>query len=126
MTVAGGIFVFVAVVTLSVTGFIATIMIRNPRGALPKLDHREDALPQVMAGRYLSYFTLALLAVAYRDFAVMAGLQAAYIVASLADVVIYWRRKQPVGPHVWAAFASLVALLLCAYVVVAEGARPLG
>ena len=117
MTLAGGIFVFVSVVTLVVTGGIVVLMLRDPRAGLTKLDHDPEALPEVMTGRYLTFLTLTVMAVAYRDFVVMAGLQIAFIVASMSDVIIYARRGQPVRPHFLAAFASAVAAGLCGYVI---------
>ncbi|MEL7300101.1 MAG: hypothetical protein AAFM92_06930 [Pseudomonadota bacterium] len=126
MTLAGAIFAFVSVVTLSVTGFIAAIMVQDPARSLAKLDHAPEALPEVMAGRYLTFLALTVMAVLYRDFAVMAGLQAAFILASMVDVIIYARRGGRVAPHAMAAFASFVAFALCLYVVVTQGARPWG
>jgi len=120
VTLPTGIFTFVAVVTLSVTGAIVVLMLRGARSGLAQLDHAEDALPQVMTGRYITFFVLTVMAVLHGDFLVMAGLQVAFMVASLADVVIYMRRRAPYGRHLLAAFASAVAAALCSYVVLTE------
>ncbi|MEO0677654.1 MAG: hypothetical protein AAFZ02_08875 [Pseudomonadota bacterium] len=111
-----GVFVFVSVVTLAVTAVIVALMVRNPRAGLVRLDHIEEALPEVMAGRYICFFILTLLAVLHGDFLVMAGLQTAFTAASLADVLIYARRRKPVRPHVLAGVASAGAALMCGYI----------
>ncbi|MEM1235626.1 MAG: hypothetical protein AAGI10_01565 [Pseudomonadota bacterium] len=115
MTVETAIFVFVSVVTLVVTGSILGIMVRGPRAGLAKLDHREEDLPAVMAGRYLTYFMLTVMAVFYRDLWVMLGLQVTFTVASLVDSWIYWRGGHAYVRHVMAAFASAVASGLLIY-----------
>ncbi|MEM1373823.1 MAG: hypothetical protein AAGF78_05505 [Pseudomonadota bacterium] len=115
MSLLTAIFTFVAVVTLTVTGAIVVLMLRDPYAGLDKLKHRREELPHVMTGRYLMFFTLTVMAVLYGDFLVMLGLQVAFIVASLADTWIYARRGHPYGSHLMAAFASGVAASLCAY-----------
>ena len=115
MSILTAIFSFVAVVTLAVTGGIALLMFRDPHAGLKKLKHRVEDLPDVMTGRYLTFFTLTVMAVLYGDFLVMLGLQCAFIVASLADTWIYIRRGHPYGSHLMAAFASGVAACLCGY-----------
>ncbi|MCH2075358.1 MAG: hypothetical protein MK180_00530 [Rhodobacteraceae bacterium] len=115
MSIFAAIYAFVAIVTLTVTGGIFMLMLRDPHGGLEKLKHRAEDLPHVMTGRYLTFFTLTVMTVLYGDFLVMLGLQLAFIVASLADTFIYARRGHPYGSHLMAAFASAVAACLCAY-----------
>ena len=115
MTVDGAVFTFVSVVTLLVTGGIVLLMMRGPREGLAKLDHREADLPAVMAGRYLCFLVMTVLAVAYGDLMVMLGLQLSFLVASLADTWIYWRGGHRYGPHLMAGFASAVAAGLLAF-----------
>ncbi|MEM6275784.1 MAG: hypothetical protein AAF714_02460 [Pseudomonadota bacterium] len=115
MSLLTAIFAFVAVVTLTVTGGIVLLMLRDPENGLEKLKHRREELPHVMTGRYITFFTLTVMAVLYGDFLVMLGLQVAFIVASLADTWIYARRGYPFGSHLMATFASAVAACLCAY-----------
>ncbi|MEM9436606.1 MAG: hypothetical protein AAGA15_06155 [Pseudomonadota bacterium] len=114
---ATGIFVFVSAVTLVTTAGILLLMWRDPRAGLKKLDHQEDALPEVMTGRYLTFFVLTVMAVAHGDILVMAGLQLAFVVASVADVIIYARRGERFLPHLLAAIAASVAVALCGFVV---------
>lgn len=113
------IFVFVSVVTLTVTGGISALMLRDPDGGILLLKHRHDQLPEVMTGRYILFFTLTVLAVAYGDFLVMLGLQISFVVASLSDTWIYARRGHPYASHLMAGFASAVAACLCGYALLA-------
>ena len=94
------------------------LMIRGPREGLAKLYHREADLPAVMAGRYLCFLVMTVLAVAYGDLMVMLGLQFSFLVAALVDTWIYWRGGHRYGPHLMAGLASAVAavLLVCALV----------
>ncbi|MEM6727757.1 MAG: hypothetical protein AAF618_04595, partial [Pseudomonadota bacterium] len=117
MTLEGAVFAFVSAVTLLVTGGIGALMLRNARRGLKRLKHHEAALPEVMTGRYLTFFLLTAMAVAHGDLVVMCGLQIAFLLASLYDTALYLRRGAPFGSHLMAAFASAVAAGLCAYVL---------
>lgn len=116
MTLATATFVFVSVVSLLATGAIVLLMLRDPRRGLSRLDHEENALPEVMAGRYFTFFVLTVLAVLYGDLRVMAGLQIAFLTAALADVFIYVRRGGRYLPHLLAAIAAAIAAGLCGFV----------
>ena len=92
---------------LLVTGGLTVLVMRNPETGLARLDHQIERLPEVMAGRYLTFFVLAAGAALYGDPIVFVGLFIAFAVASAADTFIYARKGEKYGPHLAAGIASL-------------------
>ncbi len=117
MTVFTAVYIFTSVVTLTVTGGIAALMLWNPQRGLAYLTHQSEHLPQVMTGRYVTFFAFTVMTVIYGDLRVMLGLQLGFIVASLSDVYIYARVGLPFAKHLSAAGASAIAAALCLYAV---------
>ena len=106
-----------ALFTLAVNLWIVTTMWRDPLGGLEKLTHRPEQLPQVMTGRYAMFVVLTVLAIAYRDPLVLMGLLVGYLVASIADTLIYARRNLPYAKHFQAAIACTIGIALCALAI---------
>ncbi len=105
---AATILIIVSVMALLVTGGLAVLVMRDPLNGLKLIDHHLEQLPEVMAGRYLTFFVLALGASIYGDPIVFFGLFVAFAVASAADTFIYARKGKKYGPHLAAGIASLV------------------
>jgi hypothetical protein len=92
---------------LLVTGGLTVLVMRDPVAGLARIDHHLEDLPQVMAGRYLTFFVLALGAAILGDPIVFFGLFVAFAVASAADTFIYARKGKKYGPHLAAGVASV-------------------
>ena len=98
----------VSVLAVAVTGGLAALTLRNPVAGLARLDHKVERLPEVMAGRYLTFFVFAAGAAVYGDPYVLFGLFVGFAVASAADTFIYARKGEKYGPHLTAGIASLL------------------
>lgn len=92
---------------LLVTDGLTVLVMRDPVAGLARIDHHLEDLPQVMAGRYLTLFVLALGAAIHGDPIVFFGLFVAFAVASAADTFIYARKGKKYGPHLAAGVASV-------------------
>ncbi|MBT8459956.1 MAG: hypothetical protein HKP37_02715 [Boseongicola sp.] len=104
---AATILILVSAMALLVTGGLTVLVMRNPEAGLARIDHHVEDLPQVLAGRYLTFFVLALGAAIYADPIVFFGLFVAFAVASAADTIIYARKGKKYGPHLAAGIASV-------------------
>ncbi len=91
-------------VSLAVLGIA---FLRDPASALRLSGHRAEALPRVMANRYLALAALALLAVLHGDAGVIAALFAVLGLMGLHDASIYARAGQAWGRHAAAGGAAL-------------------
>ena len=113
-------FYLAAGLSVLVTGALALMTMRDPVGGLKKLDHLPERLPHVMAGRYLSFFVLALGAAIYGDPLVLLWLFVGFTVASAVDTMVYYNNDEPYGPHLQAGIATAVGVIICLYVLVSE------
>jgi len=94
------------------TAVLAFVFLRDPAKGLAMTDHHHSELPQVMTDRYFALVILALAAVLYRDFYVIAFLFAVFSFLGFADAYIYRKAGKPFHKHLSAGFSgALVALL---------------
>jgi len=91
-------------VSLAVLGLV---FLRDPACALRLSGHRAEALPQVMANRYLALGVLAVLAMLHGDAGVIAALFAVLGLMGLHDASIYARAGHGWGRHAVAGSAAL-------------------
>ena len=105
---AGTLIILVSVLAVLVTAGLTVLVMRNPVTGLAQLDHHIEHLPEVMAGRYLTFLVFALGAAIYGDPIVLFGLMVGFAVASAADTFIYARQGKKYGPHLAAGVASVV------------------
>jgi len=117
---AATLILFVSVIAVLVTGGLVAMTIRDPVSGLRRLGHLPERLPEVMVGRYIAFFVLAIGAAIYGDPVVLSGLFVGFAVASAADTFIYARKGQKFAPHLVAGIASLVGAGLC---LIAAGAN---
>ncbi len=114
MTLAG-FSVFLASLGVVWTAALGAIYVRNPSRALVITTHHLEDLPKVMAGRYFAMMLLALGAVLYGDFTVIAYLFAVFSFLGFADAWIYHRAGKRFALHlsagVMAIIVAAVALL---------------
>ena len=83
---------------------------RDPEAAMARANHRREALPQVMVGRYLGFAALAFAAAAHGDPAATAFLFATFAFISFFDAWLYARQGQPARPHAAAGLGALLVL----------------
>lgn len=114
MTLATGLFYFVALFTLTVNLGIFALMAKSPATGLVRLTHRPEQLPQVMTGRYLTFVVLTAFVLFYGDIIVLMGLLVAFGVAAFADTYIYASRGYPYVKHLSAGVACVIGIALCA------------
>lgn len=100
------------VITVLITGYIAWLFVRDPQGAMETATHRLDLLPQVMTGRYIVVFLLALGALIYADVAVAAYFFAVCTFLGLYDGWLYWSRGLPHIKHTATGLLALGAFVI--------------
>lgn len=94
------------------TAVLALAFLFNPAQGLQMTDHHENQLPRVMSGRYIFLVLLAIAALVYRDFVVIAFLYTGFAFLGFADAFIYARVRKPVGKHLAAGVtATIIAVL---------------
>jgi hypothetical protein len=89
-------------------GALGLVFLRDPAAGLRLATHRAEALPEVMANRYLAFAALAGLAVWHGDAAVVAALFTVLALMALHDAFLYARSGHIWGRHAAAGVFSLV------------------
>ena len=93
------------------TGSLAFLFLRDPERALVATTHRLEQLPKVMADRYFAFTLLALGAVVYGDFKVIAYLFAVYSFLGFADAWIYSRIGKSYVKHFAAGVLAIIVMI---------------
>ena len=101
---------------------LALAFLRDPEQGLVMTTHRAEALPQVMADRYVAFAALALFAVLYRDLAVIAALFAAFAYMAFHDAFLYARAGHSSLKHLVAGGAAILVAVLSLAAIVQTGA----
>jgi len=109
------------VVTVLITGYYALIFVRDPEAALDIATHRRDLLPQVMAGRYVVVFLLALGALVFNNVAVAAYFFAVCTFLGLYDGWVYRRNGLPHFKHTITGLLALGALCIALLALTSSG-----
>lgn len=89
----------VMLITVAITGYYAVIFLRNADRAMVTATHSAELLPQVMAGRYLVMFLLALGVLLANDVRMAAYFLAVSAILGLYDGWLYWSRGLPNFKH---------------------------
>lgn len=122
MTTLGLLTLGAAALGVLVTARLSVMFLRDPAHALAFTTHRAEALPRVMADRYVAIAGLALFALIYRDFVVIAAVYAAFSYMGFHDALIYAREGQPATKHLTAGFAGALVAVLALVTIVQTGA----
>ena len=93
------------------TGVLAILFLRDPVRGLALTTHHLEDLPKVMTGRYFALVFLALGAVLYGDFKVVAFLFAVFSFLGFADAWIYHRAGKPIAKHAAAGASGVIVTL---------------
>lgn len=102
----------------ALTARLAYVFLRDPARGMALTTHRPEALPKVMADRYVAFTALALFSLIYGDFVVIAATFSAFAYMAFHDALIYARAGHPTSKHWIAGFgAALVAVLALATIV---------
>ncbi len=91
--------ILVILITAGITGYLALISLRDPVRAMATFTHRPELLPQIMAGRYLALFLLALGVLVLAQPEATACYLAVCAVLGLYDGWVYWSRGLPHARH---------------------------
>ncbi len=102
----------------ALTARLAYVFLRDPARGMALTTHRPEALPKVMADRYVAFTALALFSLIYGDFVVIAATFSTFAYMAFHDALIYARAGHPTSKHWIAGFgAALVAVLALATIV---------
>ena len=116
-----GLGIFALILTAAgtlVTARLAFMFLRDPVRGLALTTHRIEALPAVMADRYVAFTALALFSLIYEDFVVIAATFSAFAYMAFHDALIYARLGHSTSKHWIAGFgAALVAVVALATIV---------
>jgi hypothetical protein len=104
----------VMTITAGITGFMALLFLRDPARGLVAATHRPELLPQVMTGRYVVIFLLALGVLIHVSVgghpAVAAWFLAVCALMGLWDGGVYRRRGLPHARHTATGLLALGGL----------------
>jgi len=107
--------IILSAVGVCVTALLAGLFLRDPVSGMAQVTHRAEDLPNIMTGRYIGFFLLALGATVYGDLKVITFLFAVFAFVSFFDTWTYARRGHKYAKHLQAGIASSLVVVVAGY-----------